>query len=593
MALTQAVISFDISDYAGADFDARRTKVYATNNVVGGAVIDTDGNKVYLGSGNATIAADGTGSISVPIPGTGSNPASWQTTIHVDYPDRNTARGRTTRSFGPFTTTASANLADLVPEQEVPAEYVTLVTAQLDAKVTEAETAATSAAASAAQAKSVAEIDTSDALVTTLVNDPASTTKAALSATFAPRDASFAPRQIINAPRVSSVVTQFQAGHGWTVSGAATNDANYTGAFAKGSQCVRQISDTAATLTTLSKSGLALDFTNHSPRLTFRVDNPQDMTELYLYLTDAGGTWFWRVDFDSLANRRFVPGEWVSITLPFSSATVLSGTPARTNITSSNIRFRGRTGVAVTAYFQALEMVPAQALYPNGVISVTFDDGHDSIYNYGRARLDQYGYGATNFLIADRVGQANFLTLSQCKQLEQVNNWENAAHAFTLANHDARLTSLTGAALDEELYRLKEFMVDNDFRGRDLLAYPGARWNAEVKQVTGRYFAYGRHLSAINNVQAETIPPSDRLVAQAVSDTSSHASGLSVANTKAYIDRVKAQKGWGVLTFHQLVTGTPANAIQCSVTDYNSVIDYLNSTGVAVRTVSEVLRGVA
>lgn len=133
MPLSQAVITFDASDYTSTDFDARRTKVYATNNVPGGTVIDTVGNHIYLGSGNGTIATDGSGSISVPIPGTGSNPASWQTTIHLDYPDRNARGGRGTRSFGPFTITASADLADLVEELEVPPEYAGALVAEMQA----------------------------------------------------------------------------------------------------------------------------------------------------------------------------------------------------------------------------------------------------------------------------------------------------------------------------------------------------------------------------------------------------------------------------------------------------------------------------
>lgn len=123
MALSSVTVTFDIADLAGVDFDPRRTKVFATTNVPGGVVIDTVGNQIRLGSGNATVGADGTGSISVWAPGAGSNPASWQTTIHVDYPDRNADRGRRVQAFGPFTITTSANLADLVAEMPVQPEY--------------------------------------------------------------------------------------------------------------------------------------------------------------------------------------------------------------------------------------------------------------------------------------------------------------------------------------------------------------------------------------------------------------------------------------------------------------------------------------
>lgn len=182
MALSSVTITLDLSDKVGDDFDQRRTKAWVTTNV--DVVHDTDGNKTRVGSGNGVVAADGVVTWDVWTPGVGANPASWQTTFHVDVPDRNAPGGRKHLAFGPYTITAAANIADLDDEQGVPPVYLTTVTQQLDAKVTEAETAATSAATYAAQARSVADIDTPDALVATLVQDSGSDTGAALSATF-------------------------------------------------------------------------------------------------------------------------------------------------------------------------------------------------------------------------------------------------------------------------------------------------------------------------------------------------------------------------------------------------------------------------
>jgi hypothetical protein len=155
MALSEATITFDLSDKVGAYLNYRRAKVWVTTNVE--VVHDTVGNKTRLGSGSATVNEDGTGFVKVWIPGTGSNPASWQTTIHVDYQDGTAPRGRRQVSFGPFTITASADLADLVDEQEVPPTYVSQVTAQLDTYVASAAAAATTSAASATAAAAAAE----------------------------------------------------------------------------------------------------------------------------------------------------------------------------------------------------------------------------------------------------------------------------------------------------------------------------------------------------------------------------------------------------------------------------------------------------
>lgn len=193
MALATATITFDLSDMLGVDFDPRRTKVWIDTNIANDTVIDTDGNQIRLGSGNVTLAADGTGTFTTWVPGAGSNPETWQTSVHIDYADRNQPRGRTSRTFGPFTITASANLADLEDEQAVPAEYLTTVTELLDTYVDSASASATSSAASATSAAAsavladsyiVADLNTSDGQMEALIESPSSLTSVALASTI-------------------------------------------------------------------------------------------------------------------------------------------------------------------------------------------------------------------------------------------------------------------------------------------------------------------------------------------------------------------------------------------------------------------------
>lgn len=180
MALATAVITFDLANALGVAHH-KGTSVTATTNIDGDVVVDTLGNEIRIGSGRGTVAADGTGSISVWIPGTGSNPASWQTSFIVRYRDPLEPGGHATRTFGPFTITASADLADLIEEQEIPAAYLTTVTAQLDAYVTEAEAARDATV-------DISGISTSDGVVEALVKNTGGAgplTSAALSATYA------------------------------------------------------------------------------------------------------------------------------------------------------------------------------------------------------------------------------------------------------------------------------------------------------------------------------------------------------------------------------------------------------------------------
>lgn len=183
MAITTATVTIpDLHDYVGADFDVRRTKVFVTTNVDGESIFDTDTGELWQGGGSVALSGS-TATITVPTPGD-SNPASWQTTIHLDYPDAGT-RARKVRSFGPFTITEDANLADLVTEQEVPPEYLTTVTTLLDGYVDDAEAAAAEAAASAAEAELITGLTGEDEAVAALIPLGGATTDA-LSASFAP-----------------------------------------------------------------------------------------------------------------------------------------------------------------------------------------------------------------------------------------------------------------------------------------------------------------------------------------------------------------------------------------------------------------------
>lgn len=184
MALSTAVITFDISDLTGVDFDAKKARVWVTTNISDGVVVDTGGNQIRIGDGLGSIGADGTGSVSVWAPGTGANPTTWQTYVHFDYAQRRPQGERVQQKFGPFTVTADADLADLIQEQAVPATYLSEVTGALQAYVDDAQAAQSVAEAAAQTATDLTGIVTSDDLVAALIADGNSDTGAALVATY-------------------------------------------------------------------------------------------------------------------------------------------------------------------------------------------------------------------------------------------------------------------------------------------------------------------------------------------------------------------------------------------------------------------------
>ena len=183
--LTEVTTTFNLSDYIGGNYDPRRTKVYLTTNAEKNRISDKSTGEIRLGGGTVTLAADGAVSATTWAPGVDANPASWQTTFHIDYVNAAT-RQRQTVAIGPFTITTSGLLTALDVEQTVPAEYLTTVTQQLDMKVTAAETARAGAEAArdAADALVLSDLGTSDGQMTAVANNPSSQFSSALSASF-------------------------------------------------------------------------------------------------------------------------------------------------------------------------------------------------------------------------------------------------------------------------------------------------------------------------------------------------------------------------------------------------------------------------
>lgn len=137
MALETADIAYDVSNLLGEDYlsgtGQGRASVQVVTNVTNNLVVDTAGNQIRLGAATRKIDASGIGTLSVWVPGAGSNPASWQTSFLFDVPDPSSHSGRRRVTLGPFTITADANLADLVAEMPVQPEYASDVLERLDA----------------------------------------------------------------------------------------------------------------------------------------------------------------------------------------------------------------------------------------------------------------------------------------------------------------------------------------------------------------------------------------------------------------------------------------------------------------------------
>jgi hypothetical protein len=156
MPLSDVTRTFNLADYLGNNFNPKQIRVELVTNAENNVIADNSTGEIRVGGGEATVAANGDVTVTTWAPGPDANPKSWQTTLRINFVDKAT-RERKSLSLGPYTITTSGLLTALIEEQQVPAEYLTVVTQQLDAYEAAGSAAAETAAASATSAAASAE----------------------------------------------------------------------------------------------------------------------------------------------------------------------------------------------------------------------------------------------------------------------------------------------------------------------------------------------------------------------------------------------------------------------------------------------------
>lgn len=193
MAIAPVTVTFSLFDFLGYVPDVRRTKVILLTNVDSGFLVDTTtGGGFRLTDARVAIDAAGLATFDVlPSGATGLNPAEYQIKVIIDAANPATNQ-RERVDLGWYTITEAANLKDLADEQAIPPTYLSTVTAQLDAKVADAEAervaaevarVGAEAAEASAQALVLSDLGTTDGQTRALIENPASQTAGALSAT--------------------------------------------------------------------------------------------------------------------------------------------------------------------------------------------------------------------------------------------------------------------------------------------------------------------------------------------------------------------------------------------------------------------------
>lgn len=414
-------------------------------------------------------------------------------------------------------------------------------------------------------------------------------------------------------PRRPVALTSYimQTGHGWAPGGAgtATSDANDTTDFILGTQSIRVTTTGTAAQSQVRKTGLSFDLTDKMFRLIFKVTDVTHLNRIELIVASSSFANFfkWTFHTHSGVNPNIAQsGEWVTVQFGWSDVTSASGsysinsngTPSTTvGFDALQLNVFDDGVAAITYRLQAVEILSdISATFPNGVISITFDDSYVTQYSLARPKMDALGYRGTAYTIADVIDSNHnvYMNLSELKSLQNFSGWEIAGHAYSSSNHGQTngFASLTAEQTHTDFTKLKLWLNDNGFNS-DNFAYPKGHFGVTtdgvpVDEIASKYWATSR--SIISETKEALSPAMPQRIRAKTGISSVGTTVASIIAAGGMLDRTLNSGDWLILCLHKIVTGTATATDEISQTDFNTLMDAINSRAIPVFPINDVIR---
>ncbi|AKQ68587.1 Endo-1,4-beta-xylanase A precursor [Myxococcus hansupus] len=221
---------------------------------------------------------------------------------------------------------------------------------------------------------------------------------------------------------------------------------------------------------------------------------------------------------------------------------------------------------------------PASAAKPftEGMVTITLDDGWTTQYTLARPELNSRDIPATYGLVTRAIaeGWGGYMTLTQAQTLVSEGN-DIASH--TLTHPD--LTSLTPPQLLSELRDSRAWLETAlGLPAVPNLVVPFGLQNGPVLDVIRQHYASSRTVNAGRNFRDTVVYD---LRANDV------ARNVPVSAVQGWVDQAILEKSWLILVFHEFTNGTPTRDTQYVTSDFEAILDYVQTSGVRTVTLSE------
>jgi len=197
--------------------------------------------------------------------------------------------------------------------------------------------------------------------------------------------------------------------------------------------------------------------------------------------------------------------------------------------------------------FSAIEQATGTPrLFQEPIVTVTFDDGWESIYTQALPLLHEFNIPTTQYIIAGTFEHPAYMSVAQVRSMQQAGH-EVASHTVTHTD----LTQADSKTLNRELSDSKAILSKEFGPIKDFASPLGAK-NERTLAAIGTLYRSQR------NTEGDPNNTTDRGVNLAGAFTKADIKGYTVRATttmedlRRMLDFTKASNGWLVLTYHQV-----------------------------------------
>ncbi|TDT85818.1 polysaccharide deacetylase [Arthrobacter sp. AG258] len=216
----------------------------------------------------------------------------------------------------------------------------------------------------------------------------------------------------------------------------------------------------------------------------------------------------------------------------------------------------GTTGVRDYSLMDITKPGPLRWNRP--MVSITFDDGWQSVYDRALPLLDKHGFRSTQYVNPSSIETPDFVTAAEVQQMHQAGH-EIAAHSYEHAD----LTSLGTDRLDDELRKSEDALASAGLPTDDL-APPYGRSDPQVDWYASKYFRIVRGTDDGINTR-QNIDPHDLKVLYVTDETTPETLKDALAETAR-------SNGWLILVYHQIAAADSSGTQEHTIAADRSTI---------------------